>query len=167
MKLLKLSAVRKKPQMPVVSSPKPLIVPDTNVIVSAGTIAQGPPAQVMQAWRGGDIRVATSAPILREVADVLSRPYFVNVSGWTPKRIAIYLDELRGGAHIVPGRTATRVSVDPDDDKLFACAVEAHADYIVSGDEKHVLPVGTYEGIQAISPRDFVDTVLEPRKQAA
>jgi predicted nucleic acid-binding protein len=53
-----------------------------------------------------------------------------------------------------------------DDDKLFACAVEADADYIVSGDKKDVLSVGVYSGIKTVSPSDFVNHVL-PLKEVA
>lgn len=78
-----------------------------------------------------------------------------------------YVAEFAGSAVVVPGTTPVQVSQDPDDDKFFACALEAQADYIVSGDEKHVLAIGTYTGIQTISPRDFVDQVLQPLKKAA
>ncbi|MBZ0097702.1 MAG: putative toxin-antitoxin system toxin component, PIN family [Taibaiella sp.] len=145
----------------------PVIVPDTNVIVSAGTVSQSPPTQIIQAWRNGDIGIATSESILSEVMEVLSRPYFVGVAGWTQKQVDAYVNELREGAHVVPGTMPVMVSPDPDDNKLFTCALEAQADYIVSGDEKHVLSIGTYEGVQTISPRGFVDAVLEPLQKAA
>lgn len=43
---------------------------------------------------------------------------------------------------------------DPDDDKLFACAKAARADYIVS-DDKDVLAVASYEGALAITALEF------------
>jgi predicted nucleic acid-binding protein len=50
--------------------------------------------------------------------------------------------------------------------EIFACAVEASADYIVSGDEKHVLPVGTYQGIAVLRPRELL-SMVERQQQAA
>ena len=144
-----------------------MIVPDVNVFVSGTSIAQRPPAQIMQAWKQNVIEVATSEPILDDLARVLTYPKVVRYTRMTPQEIDSYIQFIRATAILVTSTTPAAVSSDPDDDKLFSCAVEAHADYIVSGDEKHVLPVGTYEGIQAISPRDFVDTVLEPLKKAA
>lgn len=39
---------------------------------------------------------------------------------------------------------------DVDDDQVVAAAVAARADLIVSGDRKHLLPLGTHEGIDII-----------------
>ena len=164
---MKKSAAKNDPPMATDKDKRTLIVPDTNVIVSAGTTLESPPTEIIEAWRSGEIAVATSEPILSEVADVLTRPYFRSVAGWSQSRIDKYMDEFRQSAKIVPGITPVQVSPDRDDDMLFSCAVEAEAHYIVSGDERHVLSVGSYKGIQTISPRDFVDVILQPLKQAA
>jgi predicted nucleic acid-binding protein len=66
---------------------------------------------------------------------------------------------------VVAGIVVSKVSADPDDDKVFACAVEAGADYIVSGDERHVLPVGTFQGIPVVSPREFL-SIFEAMKKS-
>jgi predicted nucleic acid-binding protein len=47
---------------------------------------------------------------------------------------------------------------DPDDDHVLACALAAQANLIVTGDRKHLLPLGRYEGI------DIVDTVEALRR---
>jgi putative PIN family toxin of toxin-antitoxin system len=104
--------------------------------------------------------------MLEEIADVLSRPYFRDRAGWTEEKIFEYVDQLRQGSHIVPGTTSVSVSPDPKDNMLFACAVEAQADYILSYDKKHVLSVGEYQGVRTIHPTDFVSDVLDLRKAA-
>ena len=76
------------------------------------------------------------------------------------------MNELREAAVLVAGTTDVQVSRDPDDDKLFACAIEAEADFIVSMDKKDVLSVGEYQGIQTIHPTDFVRDILEEKKAA-
>jgi len=38
---------------------------------------------------------------------------------------------------------------------FLVCAVEGKADFIISGDN-HLLDVGTYQGIQILTPREFV-----------
>jgi putative PIN family toxin of toxin-antitoxin system len=55
---------------------------------------------------------------------------------------------------VMPTSTPT-VCRDPDDDKLFACALEGRADYIVSED-RDVLAVARYEGIRTMSASDFI-----------
>jgi predicted nucleic acid-binding protein len=37
-----------------------------------------------------------------------------------------------------------------DDDQVIAVAVAAQADLIVSGDRKHLLPLGSHEGIPIV-----------------
>lgn len=41
----------------------------------------------------------------------------------------------------------TKVSRDPDDDHVLACALAAKAELIVSGDKRHLLVLGAYQGI--------------------
>ncbi len=52
---------------------------------------------------------------------------------------------------------------DPEDDVVVACAVNGNADYIVSGDRRHLLPLREYQGIRIISPADFVSQVATNR----
>ncbi len=145
-----------------------LITPDTNVIVSGATVSTTAPAQIIQAWRDEMIDFALCEPILTEVADVLSRPYFAGRAGWTRQRAQEYVQELRDGSTIVPGTTPVHVCNDPDDNVVFACAHEAGADYIVSGDEKHVLPVGSFQGIPVVRPKEFTELLAHhERKKAA
>ena len=49
-----------------------------------------------------------------------------------------------------------RLKTDPDDNKFLACALEAKADFIVSGDN-HLLELKHYQGIQIITAKIFVD----------
>jgi hypothetical protein len=45
------------------------------------------------------------------------------------------------------------VTGDPDDDLILACAIDARVDVLVSGDRKHLLPIGTHQGIRIIAPQ--------------
>lgn len=141
-----------------------LITPDTNVLVSGGTISGSAPSQIIDAWRDGKIEFALSPPILDEVADVLSRPYFKKRVGWSIKTIVTYVDELREGSYVFPGTTPVSVTTDPDDNMLFATAYEAGVSYIVSDDLKHVVPIGEFKGIKVLSPSDFINNVLKIHK---
>ena len=145
---------------------RPLIVPDVNVLVSGTTLSATPPSQIMQAWRAGQIDIATTQPILLDLERVLAYPKVVKYTHMTAEEQRAFLKELCAGAKVVAGTLDVNVSADPDDDKVFACAVEAKADYIVSGDEKHVLPVGTFQGIPVVSPSEFLSIVEEMKKAA-
>jgi len=51
------------------------------------------------------------------------------------------------------------IAADPDDDKILECAVVASATYIVSGDRKHLLPLGSFRGIHIVSPAEFLTLI--------
>lgn len=45
------------------------------------------------------------------------------------------------------------VSGDPADDAILASAVEAAADVLVTGDRKHLLPLGEHGGVRIMTPQ--------------
>lgn len=144
----------------------PIVVPDVNVIVSGTIAASTPPHQIMEAWRDKRVYIATSPPILEDLRRVLHYPKVKMFTGMTDKQMRLFVEYLRQGAFVVPGTTSMNVSPDPTDNKLFSCAWEAKADYIISGDKGHVLSTAEYRGIKTISPRGFIDTVLNKEQVA-
>jgi len=131
------------------------VVVDTNVLVS-GVFFGGMPSRVLEAWRDGKYDLAVSPEILEEyrrVGEELARR-FEGVS------LAPFIALLVMNAEIVeaPG-LPEQLSRDRDDDKFVACAVAAECEYIVSGD-KDLLDVSGYRGIDIVTPREFLDSVL-------
>lgn len=55
--------------------------------------------------------------------------------------------------------TLTGVVSDPDDHKVLECAVLGGATHIVTGDRRHLLPLGSYQGIAIVSADDFLALV--------
>ena len=53
--------------------------------------------------------------------------------------------------------TLQAVPGDPKDDPIVATAVAARAGYLVTGDRRHLLALGSYEGIRIVSVRAFLD----------
>ena len=54
---------------------------------------------------------------------------------------------------------------DPKDNMVIATAVAGKADYLVTGDRKHLLPMKAYQGICILSPHSFLD-LLESEQGA-
>jgi hypothetical protein len=68
-----------------------------------------------------------------------------------------YFRWLLGQAEMVTNVPDIRVvAADPKDDPIIATAVAAEADYLVTVDHAHLLPIGEYEGIKIISPQAFL-----------
>lgn len=136
-----------------------IIVPDTNIYLSGLLTQNSPSATILDYWTQGNIELVVCEAVLYEISQVLSRPYFKKRLSWDQNKIKSFIWELSEGSFVVPAKTNVDISPDPRDNMLFACALESGAEYVVSGDKKHVLSVGKYKNIKTISPKDFVDLV--------
>jgi len=136
------------------------VVLDANLFVSATIASQGKPAQVLDAWRANRFNLVIREDIIEEIREVLCRPHIRKRHQWTKEEIDCFLAGLGELATITPGELEVKaITDDPDDNMYLACAVEGEADYIVSGD-RHLLRLGTYEGIQIVTPAQFLE-ILE------
>ena len=130
---------------------------DTNVYVSGTILSRGVPWEVLEAWRQNEFILVTSKAILAEIERVLRYPRIRRRYSVTAQDLARLMDSLRADALVVPGEVEiSRTSDDPDDDKFLACALEAQAECIVTGDP-HLLSLGSYHGIAILTPREFLE----------
>jgi predicted nucleic acid-binding protein len=51
---------------------------------------------------------------------------------------------------------------DTDDDHVIAAALAARVEFIVSGDRRHLLPLGSYQGIGIVMVSDIVGRIGLP-----
>jgi predicted nucleic acid-binding protein len=58
---------------------------------------------------------------------------------------------------VAPASVLRVAANDADDDHVIAAAVAARAELIVTGDRKHLLPIGTHQGIAIVTAREVVD----------
>ena len=130
------------------------VVLDTNVLISAFLFG-GRPRQILEKAIRGEIRLCISEPILEELKGVLQRPKF----DYSPEMIQVILTELTGIADFVnPSGTIDVVLEDPEDNRILECAVEAKANYIISGD-LHLLKVRRYFNIEVLNAAEFLDVI--------
>jgi uncharacterized protein len=59
-------------------------------------------------------------------------------------------------ALVFPPASASGSTGDPDDEMILERAYAAEADYVVSGDKKHLLSLRQFRGIPIVSPSDFL-----------
>jgi putative PIN family toxin of toxin-antitoxin system len=131
----------------------PRILCDTNVLVSA-FIAGGPPSRVIEAAIDARLELVLADPGLDELVRVLTVKL-----GFEAKRtheIRAFLNELASIRVGAPATLPEPVTGDPDDDLILACAVEAGVEMLVSGDRRHLLPVGEHRGVRIITPQAFL-----------
>ena len=118
----------------------------------SGAFFGGPPGQVLQAWRDGDIQLVASPEILREYAEVVGRLGMRYPSVETANITELIASHCR----VVESPPLTApISADPDDDKFIACALASGTSIIISGDA-HLLNVQGVADLEITKPADFV-----------
>ena len=135
------------------------IVLDTNVVMSA-LLWRGKPYQLLQAVRQrSDVQIYSSAVLLQELADVLTRPSATKRLALIGKTVHDVLADYVEAVELVEPATVPRVvPSDADDDHVIAAAVAAGATLIVSGDSD-LLSMGSHQGIEISSAAMAVETV--------
>ncbi|HTA33232.1 MAG TPA: putative toxin-antitoxin system toxin component, PIN family [Solirubrobacteraceae bacterium] len=131
----------------------PRVLCDTNVLVSA-FIAAGPPSRVLEAAIDRRIELILADPVLDELARVLTVKL-----GLAAERVlnaTTLLSEIASTTVAAPGTPPEAITGDPDDDLVLACAVRADAQIVVSGDRRHLLPVGEHRGVRIITPQQLL-----------
>ncbi len=128
------------------------IVLDTNALISA-ILFGGKPRQILEKAIRGETRLCISEPILEEFRGVLQRPKF----DYSPEMIQILITELAGISDFVNvSKTIDVVVEDPEDNRILECAVEAKANYIVTGDS-HLLKLSRYQNIEIVNAVAFLE----------
>jgi len=131
------------------------IVADTNIVVSA-LLWRGNPRQLLDAARDGIVELFTSAVLLEELEEVLSREKFTSrleAAEVTAHELILGYAAL---ATIVEAESIKPVIIaDPDDDAVLACAIAAECEVIVSGDS-HLLNLKQHEGVRILRAAELV-----------
>lgn len=126
------------------------VVIDTNVYISA-IFWGGKPREVVDLGRDKKIHIFTSPEIDNEISEKLIQKF--NLPQHEVNKI---LSDFSTFTTPVSVKKRCNVIVDdPDDDKFVECAVECHADFIISGD-RHLLKLKEYEGIKMVNPAGFL-----------
>jgi hypothetical protein len=129
------------------------LVIDTNVLISS--FFGGNPKEVIDLWRRGSALLCLTREVLEEYLRVIAR---LPIAPETKRRLVAILQEKRNLELVIPLKHHAVIREDPEDDKFIDCAVEAKADYIISGDE-HLLGVKAYRGIPICSPKEFLQRI--------
>lgn len=125
---------------------------DTNVVASA-SFWRGKPFDCLAAWAEGRCEAVVSPALLAEYHETIEELRLE----YPDRQPVEWADALAESAELVfPTDRATGATPDPDDEMVLECALAAEADYIVSGDKKHLLPLREFRGIRIVNPADFL-----------
>jgi len=137
-----------------VSVSKIKVVIDTQLYLRAAANWKSLPAKIIFDLKS-EYQLVASKAILAEVQNVLNRPALrAKFPSLTDSVVQNALSIL-SAAEIVEPSEVPAISRDPKDDMFLACARAAEAQYIVSED-KDLLILNPYEGIQIIDALTFL-----------
>lgn len=132
---------------------KPLrVVFDVNVLFSwAGW--RGTPYRCVEAARDANrVQSVSCMPILDKLAEKLRLKL-----GFSEAQVLDALADILSFTQLFELPDAfPAISGDSEDDIVLACAATGQADYLVSGDKRHLLPIGSYGAVRIISPAEFL-----------
>lgn len=116
-------------------------------------IADGPPSRVVHEAVAGRFILMLPAVVVEELGRVLTSKLGFAVARW--REVEEFLVDL---AHEIPAAPADvpAVSGDRADDAVLASALAAGATLVVTGDRRHLLPLGTHAGIRLLTPQAFL-----------
>jgi putative PIN family toxin of toxin-antitoxin system len=131
------------------------LVADTNTVIS-GLLWHGAPRRLLDAARAGKVSLFTSAALLVELDDTLSRAKFAERLERAGVTRRVLVQGYATLATVVkPAAILPAVLADPDDDAVLACAVVAHAQAVASGDS-HLLNLKTYQDIPILTVNELL-----------
>jgi len=126
---------------------------DTNVVVSGLRNPDGNSAAILRLAESRAFRCYVSQEILAEYNEVLNRP----VLDFQPHQIAKVMQMIRRRSRLVIPSKRLNVTSDPDDNVFLECALEARADYVVTGNVRHF--PSRFQDIRIVKPRQFLSNL--------
>ncbi len=130
------------------------LVLDTNVVV-ADLLWAGTPRRPLDPAIDETVTLFSSPALIEERAHTLHYQKFVQrIDGFdtTPQAPVGQYSALV--TLVLPTQVPRVIENDIDDDQILAAAVAAQADLIVSGDRKHLRPLGSDAGIAIVTPAE-------------
>jgi len=123
------------------------VVLDTNVLVNADRGQGSYGKRLLDLVRQGELTAVTTRAVRRENESLVRQLV-------RDPELSTEIDEfLEMSQDVAPG--AVDISLEDDEDlKLLTAAVGGGAKFLVT-DDRHLLDVGDYEGVQVVTPKDF------------
>lgn len=130
------------------------VVLDTNIYISA-MLFGGDCETILNFLESNGSKILISDFIFSEIETVLEKKF-----KWDKEEIEAVILDIQNKTFFV--KTISKINIIKEnkfDNKILECAVDGKADMIISGDTKHIQPLGKIKGIPILSPRKFLDSI--------
>jgi putative PIN family toxin of toxin-antitoxin system len=132
---------------------------DTNVVVQAAISSpRSASRRVLQAYRDNRYQLVFSAETLHELHEVLTLPRMQARHRWSEQELADYFTFLLANSlfYRVTRTVPPSVTRDVTDPKFLALADVANANYLVTNDRRHLLPLKHHGRTKIVTPAQFL-----------
>lgn len=136
------------------------VVIDANIYVSFILSGGDTLSSLFNAWEEREFDVLTSGEIASEVKEVCQR--FLKRGILTEDAVKETIWRLDHDSQRIEIVSRVSRSKDVKDNKYLACAKDGQADFLVTGDKKHLLSLKKFGTAKIVSPKELVE-VLEKR----
>ena len=108
--------------------------------------------KVLELGTLGIVDIYLSQHIISELAGVLSRKFHLSEVD-LERTIA----QIPQWATIVdPTIPVSLISRNPADDRILECCLESNAHYLITGDRRDLLPLGSFQGTSIVTAAEFL-----------
>lgn len=136
------------------------VILDANIYISFIFSGGETVSSLFAAWEERLFIVLVSDEIIAEVKDICDR--FFKRGLLTEEVVSETIWRLNHESVRVKAISRVNRSKDTKDNKYLVCAKDGQADYLVTGDKKHLLSLKKFGTTRIVSPKEFVE-VLEKR----
>lgn len=128
------------------------VILDTNIIVSA-IVFGGKPREIFDLIQNGRIQADVTSFIIFELKEVLTKKFDFN-----DEKLKEVEDIIHNSfVDISPKISLNLIKKYPLDNKILEAAIEAKADYLITGDKKHILPLKKIKETQIVTAEEFLN----------
>ena len=129
------------------------VVCDTNVLLSMLGLPGRRLETLWEVIEQGEVEIFLSEFILQELSRNLIRKIKLGET-----ETSEILRTLGDYAQVVyPRQRVSAIRQKESDNRILECALEASADVLITGNFKHIRPLGSFRGIEILTPREFLD----------
>jgi len=132
-----------------VRPPLARVVLDTNLFVAAYWSPRSASARILRACEEDQLELLVSPAVRRELFRILRNARTDSAHQQRAAELLEWAEEVH------PTRKLHLVVEDPEDDKFLECALDGHADYVITSDG-HLLRLGSVDGVCIVKPTAFV-----------
>lgn len=134
------------------------VIFDANLFISFLLTKGKTISSIFTTWREKKFKVLVTDEIIVEITQVIER--FIANKLIDAENGFSFIKRLECDTERIVSFSQVNKSPDKKDNRYLACAKDGQADYLVTGDKKHLLPLKKFHRTKIVSPAQFKKILL-------